>query len=215
MARFHGSADSIFMADKNYPRTNVYLFLGALLILFSKPLKIEGKGRLIIMIFSVVGFVYLSARGLYYSFTDPSGRLRIDSAATASAYLFVLHSFLTLYLVRETRCRWWAFVSLLVVVITGLVVLLTETRSVLIIYPCLLVLYLLLNNVFPVRTVIKTSLLTIGVVLAIVFMFFHGVQDRMIQAWYEVSDYQQNNDTSIGARVSMWGRGYMLWKNTL
>ncbi|WP_192938200.1 O-antigen ligase family protein [Rahnella sikkimica] len=205
--RFPGAIDSIYMADENYHRTSVYLLLGAVLTFFSVPFKIEGKRRVIIMLMAFLGFIYLGSRGLYYVLTNPEGRLRIDSAATTSAYLFVMQSFLTLYIVYAMNCRGKKLICALVVFITFLIILLTQTRSVLIIYPFLLLGFVIINKMYPLRSVMLFALFSVGLTAAISGLFLHNLQERMIGAYYEISGYETNNDTSFGSRVSMWKSG--------
>lgn len=209
--RFPAEPDTIFMADINYPRTATYLLLTALLVLFlpslAATLHLGQRSQLLITLLVVVGFTYMCAVGLYYSFTHPGMRLRIDSAATVSAYLCVLQGLLTLYVIYNINFRKKYIIVLFVIGITTLVILLTQTRSVFIIYPLVLLAFALINRLWSFRTIVGSGVLLAGVLALVVGLLFHNFFDRMTQVYNQVSEYNSNNNTSVGARISMWKSG--------
>ncbi|QHM75847.1 O-antigen ligase [Mixta theicola] len=209
--RFPGAVDSIYMADMNYPRTAVYLLLAALLILFlpwlSSGLQLTKKTRFWVTFLAFSGFVYMCARGLSYSFTHPGERLRIDSAATLSAYLCTLQSLFTLYVIRVMGCKYKALLSILLSCLTMLVILLTQTRSALILFPLLLLLFVLINRFWSLKLTAGGCLILGGILFLVVSTSFPGVIDRMHKSYYEITEYSTHNSTSFGSRISMWKAG--------
>lgn len=87
------------------------------------------------------------------------------------------------------------------------ILILTETRSALIVYPVIL-LYILFNK----YAVAKWKALSICALSFILFslmigVFSPNVYKRASEIITDITLYQQNNNTSIGARLTMWYSG--------
>lgn len=208
---FPTPGESPFMADANYPRTSAYLLMSALMVLILPALastyNLKKSCRLTLSLMLLAGFSYLSARGIAYSITDPGLRLRIDSAATITAYLYALQSFLVIHLLRILDSKGKRAMIALVIAVSVYVILLTQTRSVLILYPILLLHYCIANKIWSYKKIALGSGAIIIFIMLLVSFFFQNVQTRLHQMINETAEYSTNNDTSIGARFTMWSAG--------
>ncbi|WP_214051279.1 hypothetical protein, partial [Morganella morganii] len=133
------------MANSNYPRTALYLFIGSFIVLLSPSLlnlvQYNKKNCKIVIYVALISLLYMGGKGLFYMISDPTGRLRISSAATMSAYLFMLQSLFTLYIINIISFRNNILYVGIIFIFSFIVILCTQTRAVIILYPVVVLLY--------------------------------------------------------------------------
>jgi len=129
-----------------------------------------------------------------------------SDAATTGAYLAVIYSMVLIVAIRAAFKDGVISVLLLVAAFLttmGMIVM-TQTRSAIILAPLLYALFF----AYYYRSVslkIKLSLVLVIVLSASSVVYL--AWDRISQISTEISEYDTNNDTSIGARFSMWSAG--------
>ncbi|MEY1424462.1 O-antigen ligase family protein [Morganella morganii] len=199
------------MANSNYPRTALYLFIGSFIVLLSPSLlnlvQYNKKNCKIIIYIALVSLFYMGGKGLFYMISDPTGRLRISSAATISAYLFMLQSLFTLYIVNIISFRNNILYISIIFIFSFIVILCTQTRTVIILYPILVLLFFIVNKQFSFKKLIFSGVMIVALGYLFIGYVFQSVEDRMYSAYHEISGYSENNNSSFGARITMWKSG--------
>ncbi|WP_158780506.1 O-antigen ligase [Pantoea sp. BAV 3049] len=141
-----------------------------------------------------------------HSLADPRIKLTADAATTAS-YLTVFVSLTCLYLSFQ-RFKSTPFSILLFFVILAInitLVILTETRSSVIVAPLMYVLFFFMNY----RKINKAILYScLAIFIAVIIGTPYAIWDRMKDIKSDIDNYHVNNDTSIGARFSIWKSGW-------
>ncbi|EPG8312118.1 O-antigen ligase family protein [Klebsiella aerogenes] len=207
--RFPGNPAEIYMADVSYPRSGAYLMIGAVMMLLLpgvlRTTAIQyGKSLSYVL---VAGFSVLTLYALHYHFFVSGDRLRIDNSATLSAYLYTIYSLLTLYALACVNIRYRNYIASGVIFFSLWIIFLTETRSALLIYPAVLLYALLTGNVMSKKKSALACLMLLVAGLAVIELAFPSLKDRASEAVTEISDYQSDNNTSMGSRLSMWHTG--------
>lgn len=199
------------MANSNYPRTALYLFIGSFIALLSPSLLnltlYNKKNCKIIIFITLISLFYMGGKGLFYMVSNPTGRLRISSAATMSAYLFMMQGLFTLYIINIMSFKNKFIYISVVFVFSFIVILYTQTRTVIILYPVLILLYFIVNKQFSFKKLILSGVMIIALGYLLVGHVFQSVENRMYSAYYEISGYSENNNSSFGARITMWKSG--------
>lgn len=144
----------------------------------------------------------------YLSRTELEPRVKwTTDAATTGAYLVVCISMLAIILIR--KCFQKSALSLLlflgIFILSMIMVLLTETRAAILFAPVLYLVFFLIYY----REMSKKiqSLLTVVILSgAIAVLYFSW--DRISQIQTDIAEYHTNNDTSVGARLSIWKAGW-------
>ena len=164
---------------------------------------------------SLTASVALILAGLIYTLwfafqahanNDPRIKLTSDAATTAS-YLTVFVSLTCLYLAfqrfKSSAFSIALFFTILAVNVT--LVILTETRSAVLYAPVMYVLFFMMNY----RKIHKAILYScLAAFLAVIIGTPYAIWDRMSQIKSDIDHYHENNDTSIGARFSIWKSGW-------
>ena len=193
-----------------YKETSLRLFMGSLFI-FSIPFLLKNANKKTIDIMAkimIIGFFYSSIFSFYLFYKEPEGRLSINTVATMSAYIYLLQTLVTLSCLvsLDIKSKLKNLTFLLVIIISASVLSLTETRSTLLLYPVLLILYCLKSKTLSKVDFKKILLVIIPIIL--ITLSSHSATNRIIGIFSEVHSYDSgNNDTSIGARISMWKAG--------
>ncbi|WP_074012828.1 O-antigen ligase [Candidatus Sodalis sp. SoCistrobi] len=162
-----------------------------------------------------VTFIIASIYGIW-QYIETSDRIvfAVDRA-TGAAYQY---SALSLVLIAVVICDKLSLKKKYVIFSSGLlsiyVVFLTETRSVMFIHT-LAVIMLILHVIFKDRKINSTPLLFIILTFAsVIYSNWNVISLRYNQTKQEVSLYQHGNDnTSLGARFTMWRVGVMTFIN--
>lgn len=207
--RFPAHLTEIYRADTNYPKTGTYLIIGSVVIsLFPAIMRLSGTGQQRNTThYLLFGFITLTLYAVYCKIIAPGERLRINTSSTLSAALYTMYSLLTLYSLLRTSMHYRKVLASLVIFSSLYILILTETRSALIVYPVIL-LYIL----FKKYAVAKWKALSICALSFILFslmigVFSPNVYKRANEVITDITLYQQNNNTSIGARLTMWYSG--------
>ncbi|WP_457913940.1 O-antigen ligase family protein [Candidatus Gillettellia adelgis] len=207
--RFPGVALSQLEVDKNYWITGWRLISGALLLFgmgashdYWDPKTLHITTTLII-----VGFFYTSFIGFYFYWQKPALRLEIQTVSTMTSYIYMLQSLLTIYVLSLFKLRYKALFIFCVLVITLWVILLTETRSSLLLYPVIVLLMFFDGH----HSAIKIALIFFIAGLCINLItghFFYKITARLAGTSIELNNYQKGDgNSSLGSRISMWKAG--------
>ena len=207
--RFPANAAEIYMADVSYGRTGIYLIVGAIVVpLVSAIFRMitPSQGRFFNYLL-LLGFTYLTLYALHFHFFISEDRLRIGNSATLSAYLYAFYTMITLYALACIEMRYRKQIIFAVLVFSFWVIFLTQTRSVLLFYPAILIYALLKSSMMSKSKMIVLCLVSLLAALVIIEFVFPTIKTRAVDAVTELSEYQSDNNTSLGARLSMWHTG--------
>ena len=207
--RFPANAAEIYMADVSYGRTGIYLIVGAIVVpLVSAIFRMitPSQGRFFNYLL-LLGFTYLTLYALHFHFFISEDRLRIGNSATLSAYLYAFYTMITLYALACIEMRYRKQIIFAVLVFSFWVIFLTQTRSVLLFYPAILIYALLKSSMMSKSKMIVLCLVSLLASLVIIEFVFPTIKTRAVDAVTELSEYQSDNNTSLGARLSMWHTG--------
>lgn len=203
-------SDRTFLANKNYPITSHYLILSAISVVYIdkfKQLFDKAHSLNYLAILATIGFTYMVSIGFVYCYNNPGMRLRIDAAATITAYILTLQSMLTVHIVCLINDRFKIFLLSWVIGLSFIAILLTQTRSAIFTYPIILILFLLKKSNIRKKHLLSSSLAALVLLPLVVKGFFPSSMNRIYSSYTEISTMDSNNDTSIGARFSMWKAG--------
>ncbi|CAI1123148.1 O-antigen ligase [Serratia rubidaea] len=177
------------------------MMLGSLHHQISHKVKVFAKGLLIF------GFFYTSSIGLYLHAQSPDMRLQINTVSTITAYIYMLQSLLTVYVIHKTSWR-YKYVAITIVILLSLwVIFLTETRATLLSYPLFLLLFFCRRHHLTLKTILLSGLIVVVMATAASHLFSTATA-RLTDIINEISNYQKGNgDTSLGSRISMWKAG--------
>lgn len=197
-----------FRIDENYFEAAKRLFLGSIITLYLvlHRDKISSKGWLGAYLWITIGFFYTIIVALKMHTT--SSRLEVNTVATMTAYIFTVLSLATTFGALKTH-GWIRYISVTgIIAITCYMIILTQTRSVLLTYPFLVLALLYKENFFN-----KTNSILLLVILISAGVFslpkINNALERIAHSAAEYEAYQNNNDsTSLGARFSMWKAGF-------
>lgn len=196
-------------ADKEYLTTSLRLISGSVLIFAMGALRNSWGSKTLNLIKGLIvfGFFYTSAMGLYYHAQAPDLRLQIKTVSTMTAYIYVLQSLLTVYVITSLSLRYKSLAISLVILVTLWILLLTETRSSLLLYPMILLLVFCRRHHFS----IKMAAISCGIVVltaAATYHFFASTTERLLGTATELNNYQKGDgNSSVGSRISMWKAG--------
>lgn len=207
--RFPAHFPEIYRADNNYPKTGAYLIIGSMVIvLFPALIRLSGTAQQKRTTFYLLfGFISLTLYAVYCKIIAPDQRLRINTSSPLSAALYTMYSLLTFYSLLRSRVNYRKALASFVIISSLYILILTETRSALIVYPAIL-----FYTLFKKYSIAKWKALSIVAFSFILFsimigMFSPNVYKRAGEVITDISSYQQNNNTSIGARLTMWYSG--------
>lgn len=195
--------------NAEYLTSATRLLCGAVLIFTLGALreKIDRNVIIFCKILLVVGFFYATSVALYLHEQSPDLRLEINTVATMTAYIYVLQSLLTVYILTGWQSRYKHLAIVIVILLSLWVILLTETRSSLLCYPVFLLLLLFKKHHFSCKNI----LIGFFVILAFAtttYYLFTTATERLANSVNELANYQKGDgNSSIGARISMWKAG--------
>ncbi|MDC6108710.1 O-antigen ligase family protein [Serratia rubidaea] len=196
-------------AHSEYLVSSTRLLCGAVLIITLGSLQntISDKVKSFTKGLVIFGFFYASSIGLFLHTQNPDMRLEINTVATTTAYVYILQSLLTVYIIINESWRHRLISTTIVILLSIWVIFLTETRSALLIYPVLLLILFCRRQHLKVKTILVFSLLSIIVVAASCHLFTTATE-RLTNTINEISNYQKGNgNSSLGSRISMWKAG--------
>lgn len=207
--RFPVTHPSPLQADNDYFTTALRLITGAVLIFAMGTLRNSWGKKTLLMAkcLIVIGFFYTSCTALYHHIQTPNIRLQINTVSTMAAYIYVLQSLLTIYAISLINSRYRPWVIAVVILVTMWIILLTETRSSLALYPVILLLIFCRRRYLPIKMMLALCA-TVLLFASITSHFFQNTTERITGTFLELDNYKNGDgNSSLGARISMWKAG--------
>lgn len=207
--RFPGDSTELYRADFNYPKTGAYLMIGSIIILcFPSLIRLASVNYKKHIAYALLtSFTCLTVYAIYCKLSMPMERLEIKTSSTLSAAIYTMHSLLTLYSLLNAKIKYRRLMILFVVLFSVYILILTETRSALIVYPLILVYFIFSKSTLPKRKSFAIFLASIFLSLMVIKLLHPNLNKRGVEMIDEVTHYHENNNTSVGARLSMWNAG--------
>lgn len=196
-------------ADQEYAVTALRLICGSVLIFAMGTLRHCWGPKTLNLVkgLIILGFFYTSAMGLYYHHQSPEIRLEIKTVSTITAYIYVLQSLLTVHVISSFNLRYKSLAISVVVLLTLWLILLTETRASLLLYPTVLLLVFCRRHHFAFKTIAISSIVVLCAAAA-TYHLFDTAAARLAGTITELHNYQKGDgNSSLGARISMWKAG--------
>ncbi|WP_320204464.1 O-antigen ligase family protein [Candidatus Pantoea floridensis] len=154
-----------------------------------------------------IGLLATLGTGIYeYTHTHQRIKLLTDSAGTVS-YLITALALSALFIVNKVIVQRATQIAMFaaIFIVNMLLMFLTESRAAVLALPGLYLLCFYLTH----RWAGKYALTIFAVlILGGVFLMPSSIMHRLDNIQSEIDSYQNNNDTSIGARFSIWKGGY-------
>jgi len=207
-AHFFKSAIN-FSVDENYYFVALRIIMVSFIIYYLTQLKqkISQNAVNFSKLLILIGFTYVSFQGVVIHHQHPDMRLEIKTVATTVAYVYAVQALATIYVVSTLKNNLSFLLSVFVILLGFYVLLLTETRSVIITYPILIFMFLIQSRLINIRT-ISLIAAVIGITILINHKPFYNAFERILSTSTEIKDYSANNgNTSLGARFSLWKAG--------
>lgn len=185
------------------------LLLGSVLVLYLDSFKYHLHRDVLKKIFIIVAGISLLLATGYGFIQEWQGMQRVEMAIsrpTIGAYIYSTLSLAFIYALFQLRNKSAYMLAVAVMLISYLNIIFTGTRAAMGVYPVLIFLLTLFN--FK-KIQLKPILGVAVVILCIVGINFNAhVKPKILQTVHEISSYQTgNDDTSLGARFSMWTLG--------
>ncbi|PVZ83740.1 O-antigen ligase domain-containing protein [Serratia sp. S1B] len=200
--------------DGHYITSSKRIFFGAVIFIYLSSVrdKLSNKAWIVASSLIIIGFIYNSIIALKLHHQNPGQRLEISTLATAVAYVYAVHSFCAIYILSKLNYKRNYILIALAVSLSFYVILLTQTRSVILSYPIILFLFLFTNKIINVKFISIFVLLCCSIV-ALNLSTIKNSFERVASTTQEVKSYEnENKDTSLGARFSLWKGGVSSFK---
>lgn len=197
---------SELLANTNYAVTYKFLiaFSGLILVVSVIPREVIHRFRFPLLLMICLAFGIGAIEAFYTYFTESSSRANIGGISTTAAYLATIQGLLCIYAINKIATQYRRVLMVLIAIITLTIIVMTGTRSAIILFPVILMLMAVKTMNF--RDVIKLFPVFI-IMLAIPLVASHQVRDRFAEAYQDICQDGSNNSTSIGSRFSMWISG--------
>lgn len=198
-----------YIVDENYHYASLRMMMGSVVFYYLAQRKNElhYKELMFSGILLVIGFIYLSIQGIHLHSLNPGNRLEIKTVATTVAYVYAIQGFAVIYFLSTLKGK-TAFIFLVLAIFLGFyVLLLTETRSVILTYPFIIFVFLFYKRLVNLKVVMG---ILVVILLAVLFNHqpFYNAFSRITSTVNEVNDYNNNDgNTSLGSRFSLWKAG--------
>lgn len=207
-AELFKNTDFIDIRDNYHTVGKRFLLAAFVLFYFYQCRRMLNKNVLKVSIAALfIGLIMALWLG-YLSRTELEPRVKwTTDAATTGAYLAVFISMISIILIR--KCFQSSVLSLLMFLGTFLasmiMVLLTETRAAIFLTPVLYLAFFLAyyRDVNKKIQALFTVIIFTGAATVLYFSW-----DRISQIQTDIAEYHTNNDTSVGARLSIWKSGW-------
>jgi len=198
-----------FAVDENYYYAALRILMGIVVFYYLSQQKesLSRKELFFSKVLILFGFFYLSAQAVYIHSLQPHARLEIKTVSTTVAYIFAIQAFAAMYVVSTWKNKFSFLCNSLIFLLSFYIILLTETRSVIVTFPFIVLVFFIQSKMINLKTILCTV-----VVVAAVMLFnrapFESALSRLTLTINEVKDYQNNNgNTSLGVRFSLWKAG--------
>ncbi|AWH88685.1 O-antigen ligase family protein [Limnobaculum parvum] len=154
----------------------------------------------------LISYLYLSFSGIYYHI-QTGERIGFGLAATIGGYIYAVQALLVMYIVYVSRIKYSSVLLVVLSLFTFYVVLMTETRAVIIIYPLCITLFFIKLKIINIKYLLVLAVL-IAAGVSTNLISLQPIISRMDSTVYEVNAYQGGTvGTSLGARFSLWKAG--------
>ncbi|MGK3126758.1 O-antigen ligase family protein [Candidatus Pantoea formicae] len=209
---FHGQlfqSKINYIVDENYYYSSLRLLMGVVVFYYLSQKKKSFNYRE--LLFSgaliLVGFTVVSFQGVYLHNQNPVNRLEIKTVATTVAYVYAIQAFAAIYVLSLFKGRFAAIAIILAILLSFYVLLLTETRSVILTYPVIVFIFFMQKKLINIK-VISGMLAILTLIIIFNHQPFYNAFSRVTSTLNEVNDYNNNNgNTSLGSRFSLWKAG--------
>lgn len=197
------------MVDKNYAETAKRLFLGGSILFYLSlmPTYLSDRNKKIAYSIIVIGFFYTIAITMKLYKNQGLSRLEVNTVATMVAYIYAIQSLCTIFILMKFKFKFKELIVIITIVLSYYIIILTQTRSVMLTYPLFVITLLFKERFFNIK-----SFSALFIILLI--GFFSNISvikdgfERIVNSKNEIQRYQNNDDnTSLGARFSMWKAG--------
>jgi O-antigen ligase len=198
-----------YIIDENYYYASLRLLMGTVVFYYLAQKKDSFSYRELFFsgMLILVGFTIVSLQGIYLHSQNPGNRLEIKTVATTVAYVYSIQAFAAIYVLSQFKSRFTAIATILAVFVGFYVLLLTETRSVILTYPVIIFIFLLQKKLINIK-IIATMLAIFTLFIIFNHQPFYNAFSRVTSTLTEVNDYNNNNgNTSLGSRFSLWKAG--------
>ncbi|MBK5074192.1 O-antigen ligase family protein [Budviciaceae bacterium CWB-B4] len=151
-------------------------------------------------------YFYLSFSGIYY-YMQTGQRIGFGMAATIGGYIYTVQALLVMYIVSVSKIKYSDILLIVLALFTFYVVIMTETRAIIIIYPFCVFLLFIKSKIINIKSLlVLTAFVAAGVGTNLISL--QPIISRMDSTVYEVNAYQGGAvGTSLGARFSLWKAG--------
>ncbi|MBK5143946.1 O-antigen ligase family protein [Budviciaceae bacterium BWR-B9] len=166
-----------------------------------------GKKTLSLCAFMLLlSYLYLSFSGILY-YMQTGQRIGFGMAATIGGYIYTIQALLVMYIVSISKIKYSDILLVVLALFTFYVVIMTETRAIIIIYPLCVFLLFIKSKIINIKSLlVLVILITAGVSTNLISL--QPIIYRMDSTVYEVNAYQGGTvGTSLGARFSLWKAG--------
>ncbi|MGV3346089.1 O-antigen ligase family protein [Enterobacteriaceae bacterium LUAb1] len=209
---FHGN---IFISvkdigvDEFYRKAALRLLFGLFIVFYlrNNMEKITPLSWKVAQILVVIGYTYLTIQAIYIHKTIMAPRLEIKTLSTTVAYVYAIQALLTIYIVSHWK-KSIRFIPLAIVIsVSAYVLMLTQTRSVMLSFPFFIVFYLLLSKKIEIKLIVFLITLALLGTLSN-WTVAQNAFSRILYTQNEIIAYKnENGNTSLGSRFSIWKSG--------
>lgn len=200
--------------DGHYVTSAKRILFGAVIFIYLSSVKnkLSSKAWMVASSLIIIGFIYNSIVALKLHHQNPGERLEISTLATAVAYVYAVHSFCAIYILSKLSYKKNYILIALAVSLSFYILLLTQTRSVILSYPIILLFFLFTNKIINLKFISIVIVLCCSVV-ALNLSTIKNSFERVASTTQEIKSYESDTkDTSLGARFSLWKGGVSSFK---
>lgn len=149
---------------------------------------------------------------IYLKLTTDIVRLDFGiGTATGAAYSIVIVGIISSSAILYTPIKNTMLYVINCIAVYSMIIM-TETRAAIIIFPLIMVLILLSKKSITRREIIKSVSIVAALLLMTMMIFKNNISDRYKNALDDIAQYQQNNSiNSLGARLAMYEAGYKIF----
>lgn len=201
--------------DESYLYTSLRILMAVFILYYlsQQGERLSERSFLFAKLMILFGFFVFSLQGFYFHNLSPDERLSIKTIPTTVAYVYSIQSFASIYIIAKWKNKARYFVLPVVICFSFYIILLTGTRSAIISYPFIIAFFVMNRGLINKRIFIFYAFIVLGMAIIINHQSFHNSIDRVMSTANEVNDYRNNNgNTSLGARFSLWKAGFYAFK---
>ena len=198
--------DQQLLANKNYATTCKLLAALGLLVFMTSviPRTVIYRYRFALLAMIMLAYGIAAVQAFYIYFTEQSTRANIGGISTTAAYIATFQGLVCIYALYRVPLRYQHLLIFLVILISFTIIVMTGTRSAVLLFP--LVIILLATKNMSKRELTK-YLPLISIVVIIPLVISGQIRERFVEAYHDIKYQSVNNSTSIGSRWSMWQAG--------